>query len=64
MNNISTNKKIGRPLSENPKNERLQIRVDKDTIALLDDCAKKSGTNRSDVVRKGIERIAEDLKGK
>ncbi len=57
-------KKMGRPLSENPKNIKLQIRVDQETMDMLDECVEELKSNRSDVVRKGIERIASDLKGK
>lgn len=57
-------KKIGRPPSEKPKNIKLQIRVDQETMDVLDECVKKLNSNRSDVVRKGIKKIASDLKGK
>lgn len=59
-----TPKKMGRPPSENPKNIKLQIRVDKETMEILDNCVEKLKSNRSDVVRKGIKRIANDLNGK
>ncbi|QUI23967.1 CopG family transcriptional regulator [Vallitalea pronyensis] len=55
-------KKMGRPPSEKPKNIKLQIRVDQDTMDILDECVKKLKSNRSDVVRKGIKKIADDLK--
>lgn len=57
-------KKMGRPISENPKNIKLQIRVDQETLDTLDACAKELKSNRSDVVRKGIKKIADDLKAK
>ncbi|QUH28845.1 ribbon-helix-helix protein, CopG family [Vallitalea guaymasensis] len=57
-------KKMGRPLSDNPKNIRLQLRVDKETMDMLDECAKELNSNRSDVVRKGIKKVADDLKAK
>ncbi len=57
-------KKMGRPPSDNPKNETLRIRVDADTIKKLDDCSEKLETNRSEVVRKGIDMVHESLKNK
>ncbi|GKX29934.1 hypothetical protein SH1V18_24140 [Vallitalea longa] len=57
-------KKMGRPHSENPKNIKLQIRVDQDTMDMLDECAERLNSNRSDVVRKGIKKIADDLEVK
>lgn len=55
-------KKMGRPLSDNPKNGTLRIRVDMTTLEKLDECSKALNTTRSDVVRKGIEKIHDDLK--
>lgn len=55
-------KKMGRPPSENPLSERIYIRVDKATKAKLDDCTKAMNTTRSDICRKGIDKIYDDLK--
>jgi len=54
-------KKMGRPLSNNPKDTRIYIRVDKNTISKLDDCVKLSATTRSDIVRKGIDMVYDGL---
>ena len=54
-------KPLGRPPIENPKDKRLQVRVDESTIKLLDECANKKGTNRSEIVREGIELVSEQL---
>ncbi len=55
-------KKMGRPLSDNPKNETLRIRVDAKTIQKIDECTEALKITRSDVVRQGIDRIHDDLK--
>jgi metal-responsive CopG/Arc/MetJ family transcriptional regulator len=55
---------MGRPPVDNPKSERLQIRVDKGTIELLDECAERKGTNRSEIIREGIQLMKEQLDGK
>ena len=55
--------RTGRPPSENPKDKRLQVRVDEQTITLLDECAKKANTTRSEIVREGIELVKEKLDG-
>ena len=57
-------KKMGRPPSNNPKSETLRIRVDSDTIKKLDECSLALDTNRSDVVRKGIDKVYDDLSKK
>lgn len=59
-----TPKKIGRPPSEKPKNIKLQIRVDQETMDMLDKCVEELNSNRSDVVRRGIKKVADDLKAK
>ena len=54
-------KPLGRPPIDNPKDKRLQVRVDEKTIDLLDKCAKAKGTNRSEIVREGIELVSEKM---
>ena len=53
--------RTGRPPVENPKDKRLQVRVDEHTIKNLDECAKRAKTNRSEIVREGIELVKEKL---
>lgn len=55
-------KKMGRPPSEKPKDKTLRIRVDEDTLKKLDDCSQKLETNRSEVVRQGIDMVNDSLK--
>lgn len=56
-----SSKKMGRPPSDNPKSETIRIRVDQTTLSKLDACTDKLNTTRSDVVRKGIEKMYDDL---
>ena len=56
--------KTGRPPKENPKSTRLQVRVDKEILAKLDLCAELSNSNRSEIVRKGIEMVYAELNNK
>ena len=57
-------KKRGRPPVENPLIERLYLRVDEATKEVLDDCVRKLNTTRSEIVRKGIYLVADELKEK
>jgi len=57
-------KKMGRPPSENPLSERLYLRVDSKTKDLLDECTESLKTTRSEIVRKGIEKVHDDLNKK
>lgn len=47
--------KKGRPISENPKDYMLRVRLDQETLAQLDECCEAEGLSRSDVVRRGIQ---------
>lgn len=57
-------KKMGRPPAENPLSERIYLRVDKETKQTLDDCVEKLNISRSEVVRRGIYKVHDDLKEK
>jgi len=50
--------RTGRPPKDNPKDTRIQIRLDKETLNKLDECAMKQQTTRSDIVRQGIELVS------
>ena len=54
-------KKMGRPPSDNPLHERLYLRVDEETKSMLDKCTENLKTTRSEVVRKGIKKVYEEL---
>lgn len=59
-----SSKKMGRPPSDNPKSETIKIRVDQAILGKLDACTKKLNTTRSDIVRRGIEKVYDDLQNK
>ncbi|MFB9275568.1 ribbon-helix-helix protein, CopG family [Cohnella cellulosilytica] len=54
-------KKMGRPPSDKPKSRTIEIRVDQEIMNKLDASAEKLNTTRSDIVRKGIEKVYDDL---
>lgn len=56
-----SSKKMGRPLSDNPKSETIKVRVDQEIMNKLDTAAEKLNTSRSAIVRKGIERVYDEL---
>lgn len=47
--------KLGQKLTDNPKDKRIQIRMDKETIEKLDCLTKEQNSDRSKIVRQGIE---------
>lgn len=53
--------RTGRP-TDDKKDIKLQIRVSKQTLNDIDQCAKLDGSNRSEIVRKGIQLVKSELK--
>lgn len=53
--------KMGRP-TDSPKNTRLNVRVDEETIEKLDYCSKIQKVSRSEIVRRGVSRIYDETK--
>lgn len=53
-------KKIGRPYSDNPKEIRLTVRLDKKHNEILERYVKKNKVTKNEAVRRGIERLKED----
>ena len=51
------NKKMGRPISDNPKNIRLDIRITKDELKILDDYCERKGIKRPQGLRDGIKAL-------
>lgn len=54
--------KKGRPVSENPKDYMLRVRMDEQTLQQLDECCEAENLSRSEVVRKGIQEQYSKLK--
>lgn len=47
--------KLGQKIKDNPKDKRIQIRLDKEIIEKLDFLVTEQNSDRSKVIRKGIE---------
>lgn len=56
--------RTGRPPSENPKNIEVKARIDEDTARRLLAYCERLGITRTEALRKGIERILEDVEKK
>lgn len=52
---IKLSPKMGQKLTDNPKDKRIQIRLDKGIIEKLDSLVAEQNSDRSKVIRKGIE---------
>lgn len=47
--------KMGQKLTNNPKNKLVQVRMDKETVEKLDCLVAEQNSDRSKIVRQGIE---------
>ena len=54
--------KPGQKLTDNPKDFLLQVRLDAETKKELDYCAEQLGSDRSKVVRMGIQLVKQSIK--
>lgn len=54
-------KKMGRPPSDNPLKDRIFVLVNDETKQKLEKCKQTLGTTTSDIVRKGIDKVYDDL---
>ena len=53
--------RTGRPLSDNPRQERVETKMTKEELKKLDYCCQATGKSRSEVIRAGIDVIYENL---
>lgn len=54
----------GRPPSENPKGNRKSYRLSDGDMNKLKFCVKKTGMTETDIIRKGIDLVYNELKEK
>jgi uncharacterized protein (DUF1778 family) len=52
--------RTGRPTS-NKKTERLELRLAPDELALMQECADRLGTSKSQVILKGVQLLKAEL---
>lgn len=53
-------KKIGRP-TDNPRTEKIGIRISKKELEMLNVCAEKKQTTRANIIVEGIKKVYEEL---
>ena len=54
-------KKLGRP-TDSRKDTEIRVRANPETMRKLNECSAWLNTTRSDIVRKGIDKMYDDLK--
>ena len=60
---MEAKRKRGRPKIENPMCEQVNVRLNKSDMKALEDFAKTSGKDKSDVIRFAIKLVVENDKG-
>lgn len=63
VNDICARKKPG-PHPENPLDTEIKLRIDKQTLEKIEFCKKELHTTRSDVLRKGVQYLYDELQKK
>ncbi|GMQ56270.1 hypothetical protein AN1V17_06630 [Vallitalea sediminicola] len=54
---VTISRKVGRPFSENPKDIRLTIRLDKEHYEILEEYSNTNEISKNEAVRKGIREL-------
>ena len=49
--------KIGRPPAENPKSERITVRIDRETSDILQRYCERNEVDKAEAVRRGIKKL-------
>ncbi len=49
--------RTGRPISENPRQMRVETKMTAEELSKLDFCCEQTGKTRSEIVREGIDVI-------
>lgn len=52
--------RTGRP-TDNPKNERITVRLDKESSGILADYCNQEMVERAEAIRRGIKKLEDDI---
>lgn len=54
--------RTGRPKSDNPKSDRITIRLDKNDAKILNDYCEKEHIDRAEAIRRSIRKLVPETK--
>ncbi len=54
--------RTGRPKSENPKNDRITVRLDKKSSEILQSYCEQENVEKAEAIRIGISKLEADIK--
>ena len=53
--------RTGRP-TDNPKKERITVRLDEESSAILEEYCRQEGCEKAEAIRKGVKKLKADIK--
>lgn len=56
--------RTGRPKSDNPKTERITIRIDDEYSQIIKEYCEQEGIDKTEAIRRGIWKLKSDIKEK
>lgn len=51
--------RTGRPKSDNPKSERITVRLDEEHLKILNDYCEREDVEKAEAIRRGIKKLEE-----
>lgn len=54
----------GRPFSDNPKNKRIDVRLNQEEYGELEYCSKELNITKTGVIKNGIKKVKEEIDAK
>lgn len=58
---MTNKKKMGRP-TDDPKTLNTRVRLSENDVKMLEYCSEKSGLTKSEIIRRGIELVYNNIK--
>ena len=54
--------RTGRPKIENPKSDRITVRLDSENVSTLEQYCKQENIEKAEAIRRGINKLKVDIK--
>ena len=54
--------RTGRPKTDNPKSERVTVRLDSESLSTLKQYCKQEEIDKAEAIRRGIDKLKVDIK--
>ncbi len=54
--------RTGRPKTDNPKSERITVRLDNESLSTLKQYCKQEEIDKAEAIRRGIDKLKVDIK--